>query len=288
MLFFLALLSLTFYVILVSHPTHRNTSNLTTIAQPTPVTNVLPIGEQGRPANFHLLIPASKPNVNLCKTLLSAAILGYESPVIINWNETHHTPNVAEGGFHLARVSGIRDYVNSLDDTHDNDLVLLADGKGVWFQLRPQTLIDRYFNMNQRADKKIHARLGAAVDKHGIRQEIVFGSQKDISDRRSKVTKYRQRSLSPGVVVGSVKALRKLLGHAVDQMQSESGQEYVEHIFSQIYEDQQLWREVARRDSVSFIERLKASFGLGAGELFNEQRLKEIRKKAAKQVDGYA
>jgi hypothetical protein len=41
-------------------------------------------GTAKRP-KFHLLIPANKPSVNLCKTMLSAAVLNYPPPTLINY-----------------------------------------------------------------------------------------------------------------------------------------------------------------------------------------------------------
>lgn len=129
------------------------------------------------PANLHVLIPASRPDVNLCKALISAGILNYPSPVIINWNQSFDDPGLVEGGSHLAKISGVHEYVANLDGSHDEDLVLMVDGYDLWFQLRPQTLVDRYFDINRRADKRISSELGLDAATKGIRQEIIFGCQ---------------------------------------------------------------------------------------------------------------
>jgi len=110
--------------------------------------------------------------------LLSAAILGYPSPTIINWNRTFGDAGLVEGGSHLAKISGIHDYVSSLGEGHEDDLVLMIDGYDVWLQLRPQTLVDRYFDINRRADERIRKELGTAALVHQIHQEIIFGCQK--------------------------------------------------------------------------------------------------------------
>ena len=44
-----------------------------------------------RTDKLHVLLPASNPEVNLCKTLMSASILGYPTPTLIAWNETFDT-----------------------------------------------------------------------------------------------------------------------------------------------------------------------------------------------------
>jgi hypothetical protein len=74
--------------------------------------------------------------------------LGYPVPQIINWNQTFNDPAFVEGGSHLAKINGTAQYLNGLDETHDDDLVLMLDGYGAWIQLRPQTVVDRFFDIN--------------------------------------------------------------------------------------------------------------------------------------------
>lgn len=47
---------------------------------------------------FHLLLPASEGNVDLCKTFLTGAILGYPTPTLIAWNETFDRGETIGGG----------------------------------------------------------------------------------------------------------------------------------------------------------------------------------------------
>ena len=98
--------------------------------QPLPVQQIAAVG----PANLHVLIPASRPDVNLCKTMLSAGVLGYPSPVLINWNQTFETKGLVEGGSHLAKIPGIHEYLTSLDESHDEDIAIIVDGYDIWFQ----------------------------------------------------------------------------------------------------------------------------------------------------------
>ena len=70
---------------------------------------------------FHLLIPASQPTANLCKTLLSAAVLNYPPPTLVNYggaNETDsHEVHLIKNTFNF--FSG--------KEAHDNDLVLIVE-----------------------------------------------------------------------------------------------------------------------------------------------------------------
>ena len=133
----------------------------------------------GKPGYLHLLIPASKPDQNLCKTVLSAGILNYPSPRLVNWNQEFEDPNLVAGGSHIGKISGIKAYLDGMDVARDSDLVLMVDGYDVWFQLRPQTILDRYFDINRRANERIQKELGDKVVKqHNIHQQIVFSCQK--------------------------------------------------------------------------------------------------------------
>lgn len=44
-----------------------------------------------RSTKLHVLLPASNPEVNLCKTLLTSKVLGYETPTLIAWNQKFDT-----------------------------------------------------------------------------------------------------------------------------------------------------------------------------------------------------
>nr|POF02611.1 hypothetical protein CFP56_58243 [Quercus suber] len=262
-------------------------------------------------ANLHLLIPASHPDVNLCKVLVSAAILGYPSPVIINWNTSFHTHGQVDGGSHLAKISGVYEYLSHLNSTHDEDIVLLVDGYDIWMQLRPQVLIDRYFDINRRADQRIHNELGETADIHDIRQEVIFGCQKRcwpwtarnppcyavpksdlpedifgprtdtlVNSKENPYIKYRPRYLNSGVGMGSVRAMRKLFHQAFKQAKYERNFGSDQYILSHIFGDQELWREALRRDA-----RNVSSHYHGEHDHFNAKHIASVRKKAASRPD---
>jgi len=263
------------------------------------------------PRNLHVLIPASRADVDFCKTLLSAAVLGYPAPVIINWNKTFDDPKLTAGGSHLAKIAGLSEYLSGIDAAHDEDLMLLMDGFDVWIQLRPQTLIDRYFAINRIADERIQRELGAAAEQHGIRQEIIFGCQKrcwpwkvddppcyavpnstlpvDVygsqtdqpaDDEVSPYVNYRQRFLNSGGGMGTVRAMRKLFAQALKQAEYEANFGSDQYILSHIFGDQELWREAVRRTS-------NASDGdVELHRHFDPHHLDEVQKKAAEREDG--
>lgn len=232
-----------------------------------------------------MVIPANGPDPNLCKTLLTAGILKYPAPVIVNWNETFDNEALIHGGSHLAKISGLAAYLDSMDPSQDEDLVMMVDGYDIWFQLRPQVVLDRYFAINARANKRILDDLGAeVVQRYTIKQEIVFSSQKrcwpwtendppcyavpesslpsdvfgpltdtDIGFEENPYIKFRPRFINSGVIVGPVRAMRRLFTKA-EKLLKEGQETNVgsdQYIFGHITGDQSIWREAMRRDSLS-------------------------------------
>jgi hypothetical protein len=132
-----------------------------------------------RKGRFHLLIPATSTNPDLCKLLLSAQILGYPTPVLINYGDHEEKDAYKQ---HLGKVEGLLNYLDQIvesDEQYDEDLVLIIDGFDVWFQLRPDVLIKRYYEINAAADARAVERYGAdLVQEHDIRQTVVFGPDK--------------------------------------------------------------------------------------------------------------
>ena len=131
---------------------------------------------KGPESHFHLLIPATAANQDLCKLLFSVAVLQYPSPTLINWGFQEETDVLVK---HLAKVQGLLRYLNTFPPQMDNDLVLIVDGYDTWFQLPPKILIQRYFEINAAADQdllKVHgSNVTSAKD---IRQTVLFGPDK--------------------------------------------------------------------------------------------------------------
>lgn len=185
----------------------------------------------------------------------------------------------------------------------------MMDGYDAWIQLRPQTLVDRYFDINRRADERIAREFGnssSIIRDRGISQKIIFGGQKrcwpwseadppcyavpqsslpadiygpetdtDVGDEVNPYIKYRQRFLNSGVAMGTVGAMRKLFDQALEQAPRDANFGSDQYILSHIFGDQELYREIVRRDT-----------GLPPREGWNEGHLEEVRAKAAARPDG--
>jgi hypothetical protein len=78
---------------------------------------------------LHLVIPTSDLGPELCKTVLSAEILHYSTPTLVQWD--------AVAGDGLAnvqrRATAVRDLLGELIEYHENDTVILLDSASTWF-----------------------------------------------------------------------------------------------------------------------------------------------------------
>jgi hypothetical protein len=198
------------------------------------------------------------------------------------------------GGSHIAKISGVYSYLESLAPDQDDDLVMMADGYDVWFQLRPQTLLDRYFDINRRANIRIENELTKhVVKKNKIQQKIVFSAQKkcwpwaadeapcyavpnstlpshifgaDTDTQVNDVNPYlkmRPRFLNSGVAVGTAGAMRVLFAEAVRRATKDANFGSDQNIFGAIFGEQEVYREMLRQRDMSFLDRQNQNTGHG-------------------------
>ena len=233
-------------------------------------------------AHFHLLIPADKSNVNLCKTLLTSTLLDYPAPTIYNWQ--------GSSGM-MAKITGAQEYLKKLDPDHDADLILIVDGFDMWFQLSPQVMIDRYHEINAIAQERINRQIGKGVaNQAGITQKIVFASQKrcwpgeadhvsctavpksqlpqdvyglntDVpsDDEKNPYLRIRQRYLNAGFVIGPAKEMRLLFERAQERALADPDQNGADQsVFATIWGEQELYRSILDNSSSSTRRRSEA------------------------------
>ncbi|KAK2038651.1 hypothetical protein LZ31DRAFT_559380 [Colletotrichum somersetense] len=119
--------------------------------------------ENGGSRRLRLFMPADGPNVNLCKTIMSAVALGYPMPTLLNWNSEFNRPDWHFAGSHIAKLESLLAVIDDLyerddgdddNDVNENDLILLVDAYDVWFQLPPSFLIERFHRLNRKADAR--------------------------------------------------------------------------------------------------------------------------------------
>lgn len=123
--------------------------------------------------NLHLLMHAPHTDVTLCKSITSSLALDYPTPRLINWGQELEAHND-----NLAKFSALVKYLDGLPGGRDEDLVLIVDGYNTWFQLRPEVLIRRFLEVNDRATKRIQTE-SKSEDRKDLAQKIVFTAQRE-------------------------------------------------------------------------------------------------------------
>ncbi|CAG5145248.1 uncharacterized protein ALTATR162_LOCUS1680 [Alternaria atra] len=268
-------------------------------------------GEKSNPkpsANLHLLIPADRKDVNLCKTMLSAAVAGYPTPTLINWGAKFDDKSLVAGGSHLAKISGVLEYLRTLGPERDDDLLLLVDGYDIWFQLRPSALISRFHAINNAANTRIRQTMGSkAAAAEGISQNIIFSAQKrcwpwkpedppcyavpqsslpddiygpetdtDIGFEKNPYVKFRQRYLNSGDAMGRVGAMKALFERAMEKAEKDRNFGSDQKIFSEIFGDQEFQREVMRQRHRSVFQKV-GDWSTGRKSILNPQSERRMR-----------
>lgn len=224
---------------------------------------------------FHILLPATDKDPNLCKLLLSSRALGYPDPVFVGW-EQRGQYNGAES--HLFKISETLAYLRALPAEADNDIILLLDAYDIWLQLRPDVLIKRYNDLLERENERlkqerIHGKLWAGAD---VRQSIVFGADKMCAPQRpdepacwavpnSTLPRYafgpgtdsgqfelqRPRWLNSGTIMGPATAMRDMFSATVDMLSARDsanwdGQPSDQYYFAEVFAEQEINRHKLR------------------------------------------
>lgn len=253
-------------------------------------------GVATRPSNMHVLISAESTSIGFCKTLLSAAILGYPTPMLVNWAK-----DLPEHLKHKNRekvpsmVEGVNQFLTKLDTSHDDDVAVVLEGESL-FQLRASTLVDRFFSINNRANERLRKDWGKYAARHNIRQEVLFGAQKECSglsandaacygapqsylpaklygddtdveggDDDNRFDHFRPRFLDTGNIVGTVAGLRKLFAAAAEHAHGKDDKEQ-KLALQRMFGKQQSYREVLRRQA-----------GFSYNKAFSKEHLATIR-----------
>lgn len=251
--------------------------------------------------NFHLLIPANKYDLNLCKTVLSALVLGYPAPTLVNWGREFHDSRKLANGSHEAKLDGIAQYLTVLDKTHDDDLILIVDGFDTWFQLGPKVLINRFLTVNREADERNKKHFFGDSGMTVQAQEAVFSVQKtcwpgdeahdircygvprsplpakvfldqDMNEDCSGWTGIHgttidnmcwPRFLNSGMVMGRVANLRAIYQRAAGRsLKSHSHLGSDQAILADILGEQGYWREITDHRRLPLISRIRSLLGL--------------------------
>lgn len=236
--------------------------------------------------SFHLLIPATHSNPNLCKTLLSAFVLSYPPPTLINFGKVFNEDVWGEGS-HIGKIRGVYEFLNDEKKVKDDDLVMITDGYDVWFQLPPEVLIERYHAINKEANERLRGRYGNALPKKSgasdktktvqrYTQKIVFAADKICwpnlaEDPACAAVPYstlpknvygpetdndpisfliRPRYLNSGTLIGPVAEVRRLYDYALKKLEELGGGIIGDQfVFAEVFGEQEYQREIRRKSS---------------------------------------
>lgn len=226
--------------------------------------------------NLHLLVPSPDLNPELCKTSLSAEVLGYSPPTLVQW---HPVGNHVQANTRR-RMTAVRNYLEKLATQRGNDTVVLMDSVSTWFQLRPEVLLKRYYNINRSGDKRLVSSMGIeTVEVQGMRQSIVFPASSTcgavaMTDRgchaipesplsRGTSQMNAPQYLAQGVKVGPAKDLYELYRRAVAIIERSQDFEDELQVFTEIFGQQEYRRSLLHRQPRSWLQRFG---GLFSGE----------------------
>ncbi|KAF2262698.1 hypothetical protein CC78DRAFT_534573 [Lojkania enalia] len=220
--------------------------------------------------NFHLIMTALSDDDAFCKSSLSAMLLNYPPPTVINLFQTFKDQVQRE----KMRLKSLVDYLNNEKLVSDRDLVLIVNGHDTWFQLPSDVMIRQYRSVIADANKRLLSQYGLNADKmQKFNQTIVFGAEKkcegeDLACRYvadsilphnmygketgSDITLTSARYLDAGAVMGPAKDLKKMFGAAVknfDEQNSQAGT--VQSVLATMFGEQELARTSERKASQS-------------------------------------
>ncbi|KAF2001845.1 hypothetical protein P154DRAFT_153917 [Amniculicola lignicola CBS 123094] len=217
--------------------------------------------------NFHLVLNSLTDDDDFCRTSLSAMLLNYPPPTVINLFETFESQIERE----RARFVSIMDYLNNKKLVHGEDLLLVVDGHDTWFQLPSDVMIRQYRSVIADANERLLETYGLNennVQKYN--QTILFGAEKvcegeDMACRHfpnsilpddiygNEVTG-KMAALTPAryidskMVIGPAKDLKKMYNSAIKHFYDEhSNSGTAQSVIATMFGEQELSRETGRK-----------------------------------------
>jgi hypothetical protein len=254
---------------------------------------------------MHLLIVSESSSASFCKTMMSAAVLGYPTPIVVNWaKELPDKLMIPKREGFVSMADGVNDYLAKLDTSHNDDFVVILEGESI-MQLRASTLVERFFSVNRRANQRISKNWGKTAARNGIRQDVLFGAQKECNglsandaacygapastlpaklygdntdieggDDDNRFDLIRPRFMDSGSVVGTVAGLRKIFKAAAAEGSGKDDREKKVSL-QRIFGRQQSYREVLRRKA-----------GLKSNKGFTKDHLAKVRETITNNPNG--
>ena len=220
---------------------------------------------------MHLLIPATSTNHHLCQLMVSAAVMGYPAPVLVNWDAPEASDAYVQ---HLMKVEGVLNYLDSLPSSQQDDMIFMLDGFDAWFQLPGDALMQRYYDVVNRAAQE-HLKIFGAdlVKKRDIRDTVLFGPDKlcwPLGNERPAcwavpdswldehafgpdtdhgiIEHVRPKWLNSGTIMGPAREMRDVFAATLEKIHDHHTTDSDQFYFAELWGDQSYQRSINKPD----------------------------------------
>ncbi|KAL6708971.1 hypothetical protein ACN47E_002098 [Coniothyrium glycines] len=162
----------------IIHTPFKTPSN-TTIQLENGEIDIVPAALKKTTPNFHLLLPSDRDTDGFCKTTLSAMLLNYPPPTVVNLYAAYESDEQWERD----TLNSTFRYLSNKKAVQDDDLVLIVDGQQSWFQLPSDVIITQYKRILEDANLRLLRKYGLNEDGYQrFNQTIVFGADKSCAN----------------------------------------------------------------------------------------------------------
>ncbi|EUC40569.1 hypothetical protein COCMIDRAFT_108469 [Bipolaris oryzae ATCC 44560] len=246
--------------------------------------------------NFHLIMQVEYDSHNFCKSTLSAMLLNYPPPTMVQLNSGYATSEKR----HEAILNDTLHYLSNTKLVKDKDLVLMVDAQQTWFQLPSDVMIKQYKQLLEDSNLRLLKRYG--TDENGVQkfnQTIVFGAEK-MCEGDDKACKYVPLSPSPDnlyttetgrlisdtpakfinarMVMGPARDLRELYEAAQKKFLDRKSQSpTIQSVFATLFAEQQLSRDAVEVETISVGAKFRNFFDGGSRKSAARHRLKQAK-----------
>jgi hypothetical protein len=246
--------------------------------------------------NFHLIMPSENDSNNFCKSTLSAMLLDYPPPTVVQLHSTHQANEKRQE----AILNDTLHYLSNTKLVKDQDLVLIVDAQQSWFQLPSDVIIAQYKRLLEDGNLRLLKRYGTNKDgSQKFNQTIVFGAEKrcegdDMACRYVPLSMFpdnlystetgRRISETPAkfinskMVMGPASDLKALYQAAQKKLQDHKSQsQSVQSVFATLFAEQQLSRDAVEVEMKSPSTKIKDLFDGGSRKSAARHRLDQAK-----------
>ncbi|KAF4965716.1 hypothetical protein FSARC_6499 [Fusarium sarcochroum] len=234
---------------------------------------------------------------------MTAIALGFPSPVVINWGVDFHDITHWARGQKLLKIPGFVKYLDNVlhpmadpsEKLQEDDIVVIVDGYDTWFQLPPEVLLNRYYDINKKANERLYKQW-SGKGPMPMRQTIIVSSEKhcypknstrfgvdlhcfDLPDSPMRADLYgpetdknytdvhqnRPKWINGGLYIGPAGDMRRFFRRALSRMEASIGEGFrlrsEQGMLGEVIGEQELWRKWKREkhmpddDVMGFMER---------------------------------